>query len=318
MDTPPFTISDEILSLVAEISMSIGSITALMQDDAPNPVLRKENRIKTIQSSLAIENNSLTIDQVTAIMEGKRVLGAPNEIQEVKNAIDAYHLMQQINPHSEKDLLKAHRLMMQDLIKENGKYRSSGVGVFGNEGIVHLAPPPTMVPQLMANLFEWIKTTKTHPLVSSCVFHYEFEFIHPFADGNGRMGRFWQTALLARFNPVFLWLPVETIVKKHQQDYYNVIAECDAKGDSTKFIEFMLRCIKQSIDDVKTLKATPKATPKEILLTLINHNNKVTIQQIAAAWGINKRNAQNRINQYVDEGLIRRIGSARGGYWEIC
>jgi Fic family protein len=318
MDTPPFTISDEILSLVAEISMSIGSITALMQDDAPNPVLRKENRIKTIQSSLAIENNSLTIDQVTAIMEGKRVLGAPNEIQEVKNAIDAYHLMQQINPHSEKDLLKAHRLMMQDLIKENGKYRSSGVGVFGNEGIVHLAPPPTMVPQLMANLFEWIKTTKTHPLVSSCVFHYEFEFIHPFADGNGRMGRFWQTALLARFNPVFLWLPVETIVKKHQQDYYNVIAECDAKGDSTKFIEFMLRCIKQSIDDVKTLKATPKATPKEILLALINHNNKVTIPQIAAAWGINKRNAQNRINQYVDEGLIRRIGSARGGYWEIC
>ena len=150
METPPFTISDEILSLVAEISMSIGSITALMQDDAPNPILRKENRIKTIQSSLAIENNSLTIDQVTAIMEGKRVLGAPNEIQEVKNAIDAYHLMQQINPHSEKDLLKAHRLMMQDLIKENGKYRSSGVGVFGNEGIVHLAPPPMMVPQLMA------------------------------------------------------------------------------------------------------------------------------------------------------------------------
>lgn len=298
--------------------MSIGSITALMQDDAPNPILRKENRIKTIQSSLAIENNSLTIYQVTAIMEGKRVLGAPNEIQEVKNAIDAYHLMQQINPHSEKDLLKAHRLMMQDLIKENGKYRSSGVGVFGNEGIVHLAPPPMMVPQLMADLFAWIKTTKTHPLVSSCVFHYEFEFIHPFADGNGRMGRFWQTALLSRFNPVFLWLPVETIVKQHQQDYYNVIAECDAKGDSTKFIEFMLRCIKQSIDDVKTLKATPKATPKEILLALINHNNKVTIQQIAAAWGINKRNAQNRINQYVDEGLIRRIGSARGGYWEIC
>ncbi len=298
--------------------MSIGSITALMQDDAPNPILRKENRIKTIQSSLAIENNSLTIDQVTAIMEGKRVLGAPNEIQEVKNAIDAYHLMQQINPHSEKDLLKAHRLMMQDLIKENGKYRSSGVGVFGNEGIVHLAPPPMMVPQLMADLFAWIKTTKTHPLVSSCVFHYEFEFIHPFADGNGRMGRFWQTALLSRFNPVFLWLPVETIVKQHQQDYYNVIAECDAKGDSTKFIEFMLRCIKQSIDDVKTLKATPKATPKEILLALINHNNKVTIQQIATAWGINKRNAQNRINQYVDEGLIRRIGSARGGYWEIC
>ncbi|MBR2201711.1 MAG: Fic family protein, partial [Bacteroidales bacterium] len=216
MEIPPFTISDEILSLVAEISMSIGSITALMQDDAPNPILRKENRIKTIQSSLAIENNSLTIDQVTAIMEGKRVLGAPNEIQEVKNAIDAYHLMQQINPHSEKDLLKAHRLMMQDLIKENGKYRSSGVGVFGNEGIVHLAPPPMMVPQLMADLFAWIKTTKTHPLVSSCVFHYEFEFIHPFADGNGRMGRFWQTALLSRFNPVFLWLPVETIVKQHQ------------------------------------------------------------------------------------------------------
>ena len=317
MNIPPFTISENILNLVGEISETIGSITALMSGDAPHPMLRKSNRIKTIQSSLAIENNSLTIEQVTAIVEGKRVLGAPNEITEVQNAIEAYQLMQEINPLNEKDLLRAHKLMMQNLIRENGRYRSTTVGVFGQQGCVHMAPPPLMVPKLMSDLFAWIKTTKVHPLVSSCVFHYEFEFIHPFCDGNGRMGRFWQSALLARWNPVFMWLPVETIVKAHQQQYYDVIALCDSKGDSTEFVEFMLNCIKQSIGDIESPKASPKTSPKDILLALIRQNNKVTVSQIAAAWGISKRNAQNRINQFVDDGIIVHIGAARGGHWEI-
>lgn len=317
MYTPPFNITDEILTLVAEISESIGGISALMADDLPHPMLRKQNRIRTIQSSLAIENNSLTIDQVTAIMEGKRVLGPPNEILEVQGAMNAYDLLLTINPLSEKDLLKAHKFMMHDLINTNGKYRVSGVGVFGEKGCVHLAPPAERVPFLMKDLFDWIKSTKTHPLISSCVFHYEFEFIHPFADGNGRMGRFWQTALLSKWKPIFAWLPVETIVKSHQKEYYDAIAESDSQGNSTIFVAFMLRCLKQAIDDVATPIATPIATPKDIIISLIKKNPKVTLSEMASALGINRRNTQNKINQMVAEGLIQRIGSPRSGYWEI-
>lgn len=317
MYTPPFTITDEILTLVAEISEAIGGLNAMMSDNLPHPMLRKQNRIKTIQSSLAIENNSLTIEQVTDIIDGKRILGAPNEIQEVKGAVNAYELLPEINPYREKDLLKAHKLMMQDLVRGNGQYRSSGVGVLGGKGCVHLAPPPMQVPALMGDLFDWIKTTKTHPLISSCVFHYEFEFIHPFADGNGRMGRLWQTALLAKWKPVFAWLPVETIVKEHQQEYYDAIAQSDAAANSTIFILFMLQCIKQAIDDVKTPKETSKKTPKEIILSLIESNPKVTVQEMAEAMGMNKRNAQKHVNALVEEGLIQRIGAARGGHWEI-
>lgn len=313
MYTPPFTITDDILTLVAEISEAIGRLNVIMSDRLPHPTLRKQNRIKTIQSSLAIENNSLTIDQVTDIIEGKRILGAPNEIQEVKGAICAYDLLPEINPHKETDLLRAHQLMMHDLVRENGRYRSSGVGVFGEKGCVHMAPPPHRVPALMGDLFQWIKTTKTHPLISSCVFHYEFEFIHPFADGNGRMGRLWQTALLAKWRPVFAWLPVETIVKEHQQEYYDAIAKSDAEANSTYFIHFMLRCIKETIDDIKT----PKETPKDIILSLIRNNPKVTVQEMADALSMNKRNAQKHVNALSEAGTIKRIGAARSGYWEI-
>ena len=212
MYIPPFTITDEITSLIADIAELVGHLTATA-DHLPAPHLRKENRIKTIQSSLAIENNSLTVDQVTAIVEGKRVLGPPNEIQEVRNALDAYELLMELNPYKEKDLLKAHKLMMTDLVNENGRYRQGGVGVFDGQKCIHMAPPAQRVPVLMADLLGWVKQTKVHPLVSSCVFHYEFEFIHPFADGNGRMGRMWQTILLMQWKPIFAWIPVETIVK---------------------------------------------------------------------------------------------------------
>lgn len=189
MYQPSFTISDEMLTLVAEISERIGGLNVMMTNQMPHPMLHKENRIKTIQSSLAIENNTLNIEQVTAIMEGKRVLGPLNEIQEVKGAIAAYDLLTEINPLNYKDLLKAHGVMMEGQVKEFGRWRTSGVGVFGKQGCLHLAPPARRVPELMEDLFAWIKSTKTHPLISSCVFHYEFEFIHPFVDGNGRMGR---------------------------------------------------------------------------------------------------------------------------------
>ena len=180
MYPPPFTITDEIPSLVAAIAEQVGQLVATTAH-LPAPHLRKENRIKTIQSSLAIENNTLSVEQVTAILEGKHVLGAPNEIQEVKNAIDAYELLLELNPYKEKDLLRAHKLMMTDLVHENGRYRQGGVGIFDGQKCIHVAPPAQRVPLLMTELFEWVKQTKTHPLISSCVFHYEFEFIHPFS-----------------------------------------------------------------------------------------------------------------------------------------
>lgn len=317
MDIPPFTITDEILTLVAEISEAVGGLNAIMTDDMPHPMLRKQNRIKTIQSSLAIESNSLSIDQVTAILEGKRILGPPNEIQEVKGAIGAYELLPNVNPYSAKDLLKVHEVMMRDLVSENGRFRSGGVGVFGEKGCVHLGPPPSLVPQLIGNLLEWVRKTKTHPLISSCVFHYEFEFIHPFADGNGRMGRYWQTVLLAKWKPLFAWLPIETIVKEHQQEYYDAISQSDKVGNSTLFVEFMLRCIKQTIENIETPKKTSKKTPKEVVMSLVSQNPKVTVAEMAEAMGMNKRNAQRHINQLVEEGRIVRVGANKGGHWEV-
>ena len=260
MYTPPFTITDEILRLVSEISERVGELNVMLGERMPSPMLRKENQIKTIHSSVAIEHNSLSLQQVTDVINGKHVLGAPNEIQEVKNAVQAYQLMQSLDAFQEKDLLRAHGLMMADLVDNAGRYRKGGVGVFAGEQCIHMAPPADNVPFLIADLFEWISTTDTHPLVSSCVFHYEFEFIHPFMDGNGRMGRYWQTMLLSRWKGIFAWLPVETIVKKHQQDYYDAIAQSDAQGNSTIFINFMLKCILQTINEQQ--KVTDKVTDK--------------------------------------------------------
>ena len=241
---PPFTVSDKITHLISEISEQLGILNAQLGEKAPSPMLRKKNQIRTIHSSLAIENNTLSLKQVTDIINGKHVLGAPDEIQEVKNANEAYQLMSQLDAFKEKDLLLAHELMMKELVRNAGRYRQEGVGVFdGNGNCVHMAPPPEQVPRLMGELFQWVKTTKTHPLVYSCVFHYEFEFIHPFMDGNGRMGRYWQTMLLSRWKGIFAWLPVETIVREHQQDYYAAIARSDSEASSTPFIEFMLQCL---------------------------------------------------------------------------
>jgi len=246
--TPPYKITANAVNLIAEISEKVGMLTAFSE----NPLhieLRKKKRIKTIHSSLAIENNSLTIDQITAIIEGKRVLGSPKEIQEVKNAVQAYDLLMELNPYKEKDLLKAPRLMMSDLVSTSGVYRKTGVGIFNGKEVIHVAPPAQRVPLLMSELFEWLKKSKEHPLIKSCVFHYEFEYIHPFEDGNGRTGRLWQTVILKKWKPVFAWLPVETLVKKNQKAYYNALNVSDENADSTVFIEFMLNFINATISE---------------------------------------------------------------------
>ena len=321
MYTPPFTLTDEVLHLVSEISEQIGTLNALLGERTPSPMLRKENQIKTIHSSLAIEHNSLSLQQVTDVIDGKHVLGAPNEIQEVKNALQAYRLMQQLDAYSESDLLRAHGLMMSNLVENAGHYRKGGVGVFDGDKCIHVAPSADRVPMLTAELFEWIKQTPTHPLVSSCVFHYEFEFIHPFMDGNGRMGRYWQTLLLSRWKGIFAWLPVETIVKKHQQEYYKAIAQSDAKGDSTDFIVFMLKCILQTVQEQQkvTDKVADKVTDKSgsRVLDLIRKDPSVTIPEMMQALGMSDSGIRKIIRRLQQQGTLRRVGANKNGHWEI-
>ena len=313
---PPFTVTDEMMTLVADIAEAVGHLSATT-DNLPAPHLRKENRIKTIQSSLAIENNSLSIEQVTAILEGKRVLGAPNEIQEVKNAIEAYELLLELNPYKEKDLLRAHELMMTDLVREKGRYRQGGVGVFDGEKCVHLAPPAQRVPLLNADLIGWAKTTKVHPLISSCVFHYEFEFIHPFADGNGRMGRMWQTLLLMQWKPVFAWIPVETIVKEHQQDYYAAIAQSDHEASSTPFITFMLQCLKQALKEMEKSNQKSNRKSNQKIVAAMQQNPSVTINELQDITGLSESGVKKIIRQLRADGIIQREGGAKGGYWKV-
>ena len=325
------------LHLISGISEQVGIINARLGENVPSPILRKKNQIKTIHSSLAIENNTLSLKQVTDIIDGKRVLGAPDEIQEVKNAIEAYRLMPQLDALKEKDLLKAHELMMKDLVKQAGHYRQEGVGVFdGNGNCLHMAPPADRVPQLMGDLFQWVKTTKEHPLIHSCVFHYEFEFIHPFVDGNGRMGRFWQTMLLARWKGIFAWLPVETIVKEHQQEYYHVIAQSDAAGESTKFVEFMLKCLLDAMEHYeetdqgavpnkvqdrlhdKLHDKFPELSGKAInVLEVIKANSSFNAAMIGEQVGLSERQVKTYITKLKQVGLIVRVGSNKTGYWKV-
>ena len=323
MYKPPFEITSKIIELISNISEKIGEITSI-QNSSYHIQLRKENRIKTIHSSLAIENNSLSLEQITAIIDGKRVLGNPNEIKEVKNSVQAYDLLLSLNPYSEKDLLKAHKLMMQDLVERNGKYRIDGVGIFDGERVVHMAPPADRVPELMFDLFKWLKTSDVHPLIKSCVFHYEFEFIHPFQDGNGRMGRLWQTAILKEWKEVFAWLPVETLIKENQKEYYKVLAVSDSVANSTKFIEFMLSIILNTINEIietekkVTAKVTLKVTVnQQKIIDAIKSNPKVTQEELAEIVGITRKSVISNMKKLQENGLIKRIGADKNGYWKV-
>lgn len=246
---PPFHMTDKITFLIAEISEQVGRITVL-QEGTISPHLRRKNRIRTIHSSLAIEHNSLSLEQVTAILNGKRVLGNPNEIKEVQNAYEAYELMLHLNPSSVDDLLKAHKLMMNGLVPENGKFRSGGVGVFDGEMLVHIAPPAEFVPEHINNLFAWYQQSELHPLIKSAIFHYEFEFIHPFADGNGRIGRMWHSLLLGKWKELFFWLPIEDLIQLRQKEYYDALGMADKQADSAGFVELMLEIIMDSLKEV--------------------------------------------------------------------
>ncbi len=249
--TPPYVITNERLSYVSSISEKIGRITATGNLES-KPHLRKNNRIQSIHSSLKIEANSLSLGQVRDVINGKTVLGEQKEIQEVKNAYAAYERFSEINPYSLEDLKKFHGIMKKYIVEESGEFRRGEEGVYKGEQCVFMAPPARMVPQLMDDLFQWMRKAKNsvHPLILSSVFHYEFVFIHPFSDGNGRMARLWHTALLSQWKLVFEYIPIENQIEKFQNEYYEAIEKCHVEGASTIFIEFMLSQIDKILDDV--------------------------------------------------------------------
>lgn len=268
---PPFTMTDVITNMVVEIGELIGMISAT-GGLSMSPMLRRENRIKTIHSSLAIEQNTLTVEQVSDVIQGKRVLAPPQDIKEVKNAYEIYERLDELNPYSVRDLLKAHKVMMENLISEAGTFRSKGVGVYAGTKLIHAGTPPQYVPDLIAELFEWMRMSTLHPLMKSCIFHYEFEFIHPFADGNGRIGRLWHTLILSKWKPFFAWLPIESLIYENQEEYYRALNEANNEGESTAFVEFMLGAIEKALlelpkdakeaDRKTTDKMTDKTTDK--------------------------------------------------------
>lgn len=244
---PPFEVTIAIIDYVAEIAELVGKLTSINQLSS-NPTLRRTNRIKTIHGSLAIEQNTLSLEQVTAVLNGKQVLAPPKDIAEVKNAYEIYERLDELNPYSVDDLLTAHGIMTRELVEESGMFRSRPVGVVDQEGrVLHFGTLPQYVPDLVMELLDWTKASDIHMLIRSCVFHYELELIHPFADGNGRVGRLWHTLLLSKWNPAFAWLPVESIIHNRQQEYYAAINISNDAGESTVFIEFMLSAIKTSL-----------------------------------------------------------------------
>ena len=243
---PPYQITPEILKLIASVSEKLGQINAKYLDK-PSVKLRKENQIKTIHSSLSIEGNTLTTDQITALLDKKRVIGPEKDVNEVLNAINVYQRLNSFNPTSSTSFLKAHKMLMNGLISDKGKYRTSGVGIVSGNQMAHMAPPSENVPYLMNDLFDFLKESNEIALIKSCVFHYEMEFIHPFMDGNGRMGRLWQTLLLMQDYPVFEFIPFENIIHKTQNEYYQALSASDKLGASTPFIEYMLQVINNAL-----------------------------------------------------------------------
>ena len=320
---PRYTLSDKMISLVSEITEIATHLE--MREGVVDPLLRKKNRLKTIHSSLAIEQNTLTLQQVTDIVDGKRVFGPPKEIAEVKNAKAAYAVLEKVDPYSVKDLLKVHGLMVGGLTPQAGRFRSVEVGVYSGRKLVHAGTPHKQVPGKMRDLLAWVRDSGVHPLIASCVFHYGLEDIHPFTDGNGRMGRYWQTVLLSSWRAQMAWVPVEEIVRDRQSAYYRAISDADHTGDARRFIEFMLVALRDALAAVKRSvgkgsgKSVGKSVVKSVvkILALIAKDPDVTRERLAEAVGLSVRGVEKNLAQLKAAGKIRRVGGRKGGHWEV-
>lgn len=322
MYRPPFTVSSKAINLIAKISSQIERY-AIKMEQGDTLRLRKVNRIKTIHSSLAIEGNKLSEGEVQAILEGKKVVAPLKEIQEVRNAIKTYELYPKLNPFSIQDLLLAHGTMMAGLMDEAGMFRSGGVGVFDGDKAIHIAPPADRVKELMKDLFTWLESTDDHLLIRSCVFHYEFEFIHPFADGNGRIGRLWQSLILGQLNPIFEHLPVENMVYANQEAYYDAINKSSDLGDSSPFIDFMLEEILNALVGHQGKSNAEIADEKGLsyqhqrVLGYLRADRHISAVAIAADLGMSARQVERILADLKKKGIIRRKGANRNGYWEV-
>ena len=317
---PPFEITNQMIDYVAEIAELVGKLNGTNHLTA-NPTLRRGNRIRTIHGSLAIEQNTLSLEQVTAVLNGKRVLAPPKDIAEVKNAYEIYERLDELDPYSVDDLLTAHGIMTRGLVEESGMFRTRPVGVVDSEGhVLHFGTLPQYVPDLVMELLEWAKTSEVHMLIRSCVFHYELELIHPFADGNGRVGRLWHTLLLSKWNPVFAWLPVESIIHDRQQEYYDAINASNDAGESTLFIGFMLSAIKTSLieainlndemSDGKLDKATLRWNKIQEYLQTHDYIMNADVRELC---GVSAATANRILSTSVKEGKLRKYQES--GHW---
>ncbi len=314
---PPFEITSRILSLSTEIAELVGRVVSTEKLSA-SPTLRRTNRIRSIYSSLAIEQNSLTLDQVTAILDGKRVLAPPKDIKEVQNAFEIYERLNQLDPYSVEDLLLAHRVMTRDLVSESGEFRSGPIGVVDRDGnVLHFGSLPAYVPQLVLDLLDWTKQSDLPMVIKSCVFHYEFELIHPFADGNGRIGRLWHTLLLSKWNPIFAWLPVESIIHDRQEGYYRAINQSNFDGASTVFLEFMLDAIKSALEEAAEASAQSKPSEAERRARIerfLQANTVIYNADVRALLGVSSATANRILAGLCADGKLEklRIGKSWG------
>lgn len=308
---PPFLITNEALSLVASISEKIGRITATSNLDV-KPRLRKNNRIKSIHASLKIEANSLSLGQVRDVINGKTVVGERKEIQEVKNAYAVYEQFSEINPYSMEDLKRFHGIMTKYVVEESGEFRHGEEGVFNGDQCIFMAPPARLIPQLMSDLFDWMEEAKNsvHPLILGSVYHYEFVFIHPFTDGNGRMARLWHSVILSKWKPIFEYIPIESQIEKFQEQYYDAIAKCYVDGESTAFIEFMLEQIDRILDDISVQISEDNEQLTEYikrLLSVMDYDIPYTGKTLMEKLGLKSREGfrRNYLRPAIDMNLIR-------------
>ena len=318
---PPFQITNKIIDDVAEISELVGRLSA-HDHLSSNPNLRRTNRIRTIHGSLAIEQNTLSLEQVTAVLNGKHVLAPPKDIAEVKNAYEIYERLDELDPYSVDDLLTAHGIMTRGLVEESGMFRTRPVGVVDQEGhVLHFGTLPQYVPDLVMGLLDWAKHSDLHMLIRSCVFHYELELIHPFADGNGRVGRLWHTLLLSKWNPTFAWLPVESIIHDRQQDYYNAINASNNAGESTAFIEFMLSAIKASLidatkmsDDMSDEKTDKKTLRLKKIEQFLRTHEYIMNADVRELCGVSAATANRVLAGLTETGVLKKYHI--NGYWK--
>ena len=324
IEYPPYTITDKMLNLATKIMEKIGEAN-YFESLNRFPELRRKTRIKSIHSSLAIENNQLSLFQVEAVINGKAVIGEQKDIQEVKNAYKAYEEIDNVNPYSVEDLKKIQEMLTFAIEDDSGKFRNHGEAVYDGNVQIFMAPPHTMVPILMDNLFNWMNKVKeeVNPLILSSIFHYEFVFIHPFSDGNGRTARLWQTAILAHWKDLFKYIPIESIIRKHQEEYYTAIQNCNNVENSNEFIEFMLKVIDEAVDGMiltsnqETTQETTQKTTQEKIIDLMKKNPSITQVEMAKILDLTRDGISYNIKKLKEKGIIERVGSTKNGIWKI-